>query len=139
MSATETETPDPVVETPTTRLVLIRHGESNVTVRRVIGGFRTCDGLSPLGVDQARRLAARLGETREIVADVVIASNFARARETAEALMEALGQSGLEIDAAFGEHDPGPDLDGMSFQAYVERFGTPELERGPPHRRVPGR
>lgn len=132
MSATETETPDPVADAPTTRLILIRHGESNVTVRRVIGGFRTCDGLSPLGVDQARRLAARLGETREIDADVVIASNFARARETAEALTEALGQSGLEIDAAFGEHDPGPDLDGMSFQAYVERFGTPNWS-GDPH------
>lgn len=142
MSANETESPEPfsappiptppIPTPPATRLVVIRHGESKVTVRRVIGGFRTCDGLSPLGVDQARRLAARLGETREISADVVIASNFARARETADVLLEALGTTTLEIDAAFGEHDPGPDLDGMSFQAYVERFGTPNWS-GDPH------
>ena len=50
MAAKPTETSEP---TPT-RLVLVRHGESKVTVRRVIGGYRTCDGLSPLGFEQAR-------------------------------------------------------------------------------------
>lgn len=115
-----------------TRLVLIRHGESNVTVRRVIGGFRTCDGLSPLGAEQALRLAGRLHETSEIVADVVISSNFARAQQTAEALLPALGLSSFEVDPGFGEHDPGPDLDGTSFVDYVERFGTPDWS-GDPH------
>lgn len=122
----------PVGEDAATRLVLIRHGESNVTVRRVIGGFRTCDGLSPLGAEQALRLAGRLVETSEIVADVVIASNFARAQQTAETLLPALGLSSIEVDAAFGEHDPGPDLDGMRFVDYVERFGTPDWS-GDPH------
>jgi probable phosphoglycerate mutase len=55
-----------------TRLLLIRHGESNVTVRRVIGGHRTCDGLSPLGVLQSERLAARWAESDEVGADVLI-------------------------------------------------------------------
>ena len=89
------ESPDSTaVVPPATRLIVIRHGESKVTVRRVIGGFRTCDGLSPLGVEQAQRLATRLGETREIAADVVISSNFARARETAEAIVDALAAPG---------------------------------------------
>lgn len=128
MSAERTETSDP----SPTRLILIRHGESNVTVRRVIGGYRTCDGLSPLGVEQAERLARRLAATGEIAADVVIVSNFERARETAEALLPALGLAGLDVDAAFGEHDPGPDIDGLSFESYVERFGTPDWQ-GDPH------
>jgi probable phosphoglycerate mutase len=128
MSAGATETK----ETTPTRLVLVRHGESNVTVRRVIGGYRTCDGLSPLGVQQSARLAERLAATKEITADVVIASNFERARETADALLPALGGATLEIDPAFGEHDPGPDIDGLSFESYVERFGTPDWQ-GDPH------
>jgi 2,3-bisphosphoglycerate-dependent phosphoglycerate mutase len=115
-----------------TRVVLIRHGESNVTVRRVIGGHRTCDGLSPLGVLQTERLAARWAGSDEMVADVLISSHFPRARQTAEILRPALGLDAVEIDPAFGEHDPGPDIDGLSFDAYVERYGMPDWN-GDPH------
>jgi probable phosphoglycerate mutase len=115
-----------------TRLIVIRHGESNVTVRRVIGGFRTCDGLSMLGVEQAQRLARRLHESGEISADVVLASNFRRAIDTAEVILPSLGTVELQIEAAFGEHDPGPELDGMSFVDYVNRFGSPDWF-GDPH------
>ncbi|MEY3506757.1 MAG: hypothetical protein RI898_1511 [Actinomycetota bacterium] len=31
----------------------------------------------------------------------------------------------IGIDAGWGEHDPGPDLDGMPFDIYVSKFGTP--------------
>ena len=110
---------------PTT-LVLIRHGESNVTVDRVIGGHRTCSGLSDLGRRQAERLRDRLITTGELAPDVLIASNFRRAIETAEAIVPAFSGRLIEIDAGFGEHDPGPDIDGMTFDAYVERFGTPD-------------
>jgi probable phosphoglycerate mutase len=109
-----------------TTVVLIRHGESNVTVNRVIGGHRTCSGLSDLGRRQAERLRERLTSTGELPADVLIASNFPRAIETAEAIAPAFSCQGIEIDAGFGEHDPGPDIDGMTFDAYVERFGTPD-------------
>ena len=119
-------------DTPPTNLVFIRHGESNVTVKRIIGGYRTCDGLSPLGVAQAERLAERLSRTGEIVADTLLASNFERAIETAQILAPSLGALDVEVDATFGEHDPGPDIDGMTFMAYVERFGTPDWD-GDPH------
>lgn len=109
-----------------TTLVLVRHGESNVTVNRVIGGYRTCSGLSDLGRQQANRLRERLVSTGELSPDVLIASNFARAIETAEAIAPALSDLPVEIDAGFGEHDPGPDIDGMTFAAYVERFGSPD-------------
>ncbi|MGB0111599.1 MAG: histidine phosphatase family protein [Ilumatobacteraceae bacterium] len=117
---------------PSTNLVLVRHGESNVTVNRVIGGHRTCSGLSPLGRTQAQRLAERLERTGELTADALIASNFPRAMETADLVAPAFGGLSVEIDAAFGEHDPGPEIDGMTFVAYVERFGTPDWS-GDPH------
>jgi len=113
-------------DTTTTRLVLIRHGESNVTVNRVIGGHRSCSGLSDLGRQQADRLRERLATTGELSADVLIASNYPRAIETAEAIAPAFAGLSMVIDEGFGEHDPGPEIDGMTFDAYVERFGTPD-------------
>lgn len=114
-----------------TRLVLIRHGESNATVERRIAGHRTCSGLSPLGLQQAERLRERLRETGELSADRLIASTYARARETAAIVAPAFGLD-IEVDERFGEHDPGPEMDGWSFQAYVDRFGMPDW-KGDPH------
>ena len=123
-------------EDRSTRLVLVRHGESNVTVNRVIGGFRSCSGLSDLGRRQAERLAQRWAQTSEIAADVLVSSDFPRAIETAEfvraGLGEVLARQPFERVAGFGEHDPGPEIDGMSFASYVERFGTPDWS-GDPH------
>jgi 2,3-bisphosphoglycerate-dependent phosphoglycerate mutase len=119
-------------DTPPTTLVLIRHGESNVTVNRVIGGHRTCSGLSELGRSQAERLRDRLARSGELAATALFASNFQRAVETAEVIAPALGGVAIEIDAGFGEHDPGPDIDGMTFAGYIERFGTPDWA-GDPH------
>jgi probable phosphoglycerate mutase len=112
-------------DAPTT-LVLVRHGESNVTVNRVIGGYRSCSGLSELGRRQADRLRERLATTQELTADVLISSNFRRALETAEAIAPAIGHPAIEVDPGFGEHDPGPEIDGMTFEFYVERFGMPD-------------
>jgi probable phosphoglycerate mutase len=109
-----------------TRLVLIRHGESNVTVNRIIGGHRSCSGLSELGRQQAERLQRRFATTNELRPDALIASTFARAIETAEVIAGAFEGVTMSIDAGFGEHDPGPDIDGMSFEGYVERFGMPD-------------
>ncbi|NNE11208.1 MAG: histidine phosphatase family protein [Ilumatobacter sp.] len=109
-----------------TRLVLIRHGESDVTVRRVIGGPRTCSGLSDLGRRQARQLADRLAETGELAdATVLYSSEYPRAVETAELIAPALDLP-VERDRRLGEHDPGPDCDGMSFEAFVDRYGMPD-------------
>ena len=104
-----------------TRLILIRHGESNVTVQRVIGGFRTCTGLSELGRQQSQRLHDRLVATGDFAADVLISSNFARARETAEIVAPAFGNPPIEIWPGYGEHDPGPECDGVSFEEFSQR------------------
>jgi 2,3-bisphosphoglycerate-dependent phosphoglycerate mutase len=118
-----------------TRLVLVRHGESQVTLRRIIGGQRSCTGLSDLGRRQVAALRDRLSRTGEIRADVLYASAYPRAIETAEIIAPALGVNGdgldVKVEPGFGEHDPGPDCDGLPFDEYVERFGRPDWESDP--------
>jgi probable phosphoglycerate mutase len=112
-----------------TRIVLVRHGESVVTVNRVLGGHRTCRGLSELGRTQAERLRDRLADG-ELEATALISSAYPRAIETAEIIAPALGCE-LEIVESFGEHDPGPECDGLTFQEFVDRHGTPDWEADP--------
>lgn len=119
-----------------TRFVLIRHGESNVTVRRVIGGPRTCNGLSELGVTQAERLRDRLAE-EQMHADVLYSSAYPRARETAQIIAPSVGLD-IEIHPGFGEHDPGPECDGLGFDEFVERHGMPDWESDPYAATFPG-
>ncbi len=102
--------------------MLVRHGESNVTVNRIIGGPRTCNGLSDLGRQQAARLCARWTEHPDFTADALIASQYPRAFETMQIIAPALGGLPIERDDGFGEHDPGPDCDGLSYGAFTERF-----------------
>jgi probable phosphoglycerate mutase len=112
-------------------MVLVRHGESVVTVDRVVGGPETCSGLSPLGVRQAEALRDRLAHTGELVdCEVLVASTMPRARETAEILAPAL--HGLPVQEApdLIEHHPG-EADGLSWDDFVDRYGVPDMERDP--------
>lgn len=123
--------------TPTT-VVLVRHGESIVTVRRVIGGPLSCEGLSDLGRRQAERLRERLVETGELShATALYSSEYQRAIETAEILAPALDLP-IERDARFGEHDPGPECDGLTFQEFVDRYGMPDWDGDPYGETFPG-
>jgi probable phosphoglycerate mutase len=119
------------------RLLLVRHGESMATVERRIGGPRTCAGLSPLGWRQAEALGARLASGCEPTIDVLVASTYRRAVETAAVVAAALG---LEVaqDVDLGEHDPGPVCDGLRFDEYVERFGSGDWEGDPYAAGFPG-
>ncbi|GAQ51049.1 histidine phosphatase family protein [Streptomyces acidiscabies] len=71
-----------------TELLLVRHAEAWCNVEDIVGGPLGCRGLTPLGHDQAKHLAARLREER---IDVLCSSPRRRAVETAEAL-------GLPVD-----------------------------------------
>lgn len=104
-----------------TRLVLIRHGESQVTVDSIIGGPKTCTGLSPKGRLQAEALRDRLARTGEVRADVLLASTMPRAVQTAAIIAPALG--GLEIEQVedLEERRPG-ECDGMTWDAYREAY-----------------
>ena len=49
-----------------TRIVLVRHGEAECNLNRVIGGVKGCTGLTALGRHQVAALADRLYESGEL-------------------------------------------------------------------------
>ncbi len=114
-----------------TRLVLVRHGESQVTVDRIVGGPRSCKGLSSFGRTQAERLHDRWSSSPEFVPDVVYSSAYPRARETAEIVAPALASREILIEPDLGEHDPGPDCDGLTYIEFEQKFGNPDWENDP--------
>ncbi len=113
-----------------TKLILIRHGESEVTVRQILGGQKSCTGLSDLGRLQAAALRDRWLAGPGPAVDVLYSSTLPRAVETAEIVNEALG--GLEITqyADLEEHRPG-DADGVAFAELEDRFGPLDLRTRP--------
>lgn len=111
-----------------TRLVLVRHGESRATVERFLGGPRTCTGLTDFGRLQAAALRDRLMTGHDVSATALYASNFPRAIETATIVAPAIGSLSITIDSGWGEHDPGPDCDGLPYEEFVERFGMPKWD-----------
>lgn len=114
-----------------TRLIFVRHGESQVTVNRVVGGPRSCVGLSELGRRQATNLRERWLASPEFVPDLVISSAYPRAKETAEFVLPAFAGQPIEVIPEFGEHDPGPQCDGLPYAEFDERFGDPDWENDP--------
>jgi probable phosphoglycerate mutase len=121
-----------------TRIVLVRHGESIVTVKRILGGPRSCVGLSDLGRQQAGRLRDRLADAREFEVDVLMSSGYPRALQTAEIIAPALGGLDVDIDPGFGEHDPGPECDGLTYDEFVRRHGPPDWSADPHAEFFPG-
>lgn len=120
-----------------TRLLLVRHGESQVTVRRVVGGERTCTGLSPLGVRQAEALRDRLRREGPAHIDVLLASTLPRAYETAGIIGAALDVDEARRDPDLVEHRPG-DADGVPFADFASRFDAFDLRLHPDRPLAPG-
>ena len=118
-----------------TKIILVRHGESNVTVSQVVGGERSCTGLSELGVRQAERLRDRLAAER-LPVDVLISSPLPRALQTAEIIAPALGRP-IEIEPDLEEHRPG-DADGCPFVDFDHRFGLFDWRAEPDRPLAPG-
>ena len=106
-----------------TRLVLVRHGEARAAQDRVVAGERGCTGLSELGRLQAEMLRDRLSRTREVVADVLLASTLPRAVETAEIIAPALGSPEIVRDCDLCELHPG-ECDTLGWDEYAERYGV---------------
>jgi len=106
-------------ERPLTRLVLVRHGESQAQVDRIVGGPSGCKGLSELGVRQAGALRLRW-ERVGFRADALYSSTLPRAIETAEILAPVLGLTG-KPDDDLCEWRPG-ECDGISWDDYVATY-----------------
>ena len=88
-----------------TRVILVRHGESNVTVQRILGGEKSCTGLSDLGQKQASALHDRLDKEKAKV-DHLYASTMPRAMETAEIIQPSLRLDQLHLDPELVEQGP---------------------------------
>ncbi len=80
-------------EVSTTRVVLVRHGESHWNVQRRLQGH-SGSGLSPAGHDQARAVADWLAAT--LGSAPVVSSDLQRARETAGHVASALASDVVE-------------------------------------------
>ncbi len=61
---------------------------------------------------------------------MLYSSGYPRAIETAEIIAPVLGRE-VTFDTGFGEHDPGPVCDGMSFVEFVDKYGAPDWEHDP--------
>jgi broad specificity phosphatase PhoE/GNAT superfamily N-acetyltransferase len=125
------------------RLVLLRHGESVSSVERTIGGPLSCTGLSELGHRQAAALAARLADDDTLTDAILVSSMYPRAVQTAQAVADAWSSRrgasvSFERIGDLGEQFPGETCDGMTFEEYVERFGSASWAANPYAAGFPG-
>jgi len=111
--ADPTTDPTDLADTSPTRLILIRHGESQVTVGQIVGGPKACTGLSDLGRQQAQRLRDRFAAGHEPAIDDLWSSTMPRAVETAQIINETLVLEHHQ-EKELEEWRPG-DADGMTW------------------------
>jgi len=120
-----------------TRVILVRHGESNAQAAGLVSGHATCTGLSRRGAEQAGALARRLSRTGEFDgADVVHTSLLLRAQETADVIAEAVGSPRIHQSCDWCEIHPGA-AEGLTWDEMRIRFppiGDPD---DPRNRRLP--
>jgi broad specificity phosphatase PhoE len=111
------------------RFYLVRHGEATHNVERVFS--RELPQLTPTGVGQVRHLKERLG--KDVLFDMVISSDYVRAIQTAEILIEG---SGLEIRKTqlLRERLAPQEVQGLNFDSSAVEaiFAEMELHRDDP-------
>lgn len=105
-----------------TRFVLLRHGQTAMSVDRRYSG-RGDVALNELGIEQAAAAAKRLAAAGELTSGArpvpVLSSPLARARSTAQAVSEACGST-VETRDGLVETDFG-QWEGLSFTEAAER------------------
>lgn len=105
----------PPAESGAARLILIRHGSTQMTAERRYSGRRDVD-LNPEGQAQAQAVAERMGRMlipSPATAPILVSSPLKRCRQTAEAIAARIGVS-VAIDDAFVECDFGV-WEGLTF------------------------
>ena len=113
-----------------TRLVLIRHGESEAQAGQFLGGHDGCRGLSDTGRQQVAALRKRVERTGELAgAAALYSSVLPRAIETAEILRSALSDLEVVQDCDLCEGHPG-EADGMTWEEWRERYAEEVIGRG---------
>lgn len=105
------------------RIVLIRHGESASNAGGWLSGQDTCGGLTDLGVAQAEALRDRLAADPSIRPDRILVSTMRRAVHTAEVIAEPTGLP-VEQFADLMERTSG-EAEGMTIAEYTDAYGKP--------------
>jgi probable phosphoglycerate mutase len=125
------------------RIVLIRHGEAECNLNRIVGGAKGCSGLTDLGRRQVAALADRLYESGELrEATALFSSVLPRAIETAERLRPVVGPGPTALGPVRQRCDlcelhPGA-ADGMAWEDVVATYGVPDWDRDPALPIAPG-
>jgi broad specificity phosphatase PhoE len=119
------------------RLILVRHGDAHAGFHGMIGGHRGCAGLTPLGRRQAEALRDHLAATGRVRADALLASELARAIETAAIIAPALGLLSFRQECDLCELHPG-ESDGLTWTEYAARYGSFSMEAEPERVFAPG-
>ena len=112
-----------------TRLILVRHGESHHMLDGIVGGPRSCRGLTDRGRTQAatvaRRLAADAAALGDAVGEVAVySSTLPRAIETAAPIADAFDVVATADCGLCTWHYP-PHLDGIPKAELDTRYGIP--------------
>jgi probable phosphoglycerate mutase len=118
-----------------TRLLLVRHGESVAQAEGIIGGPKGCRGLTDDGRAQVQLLRDRWRRTG-VRADVLVTSTLPRALETAEILAEVLDLP-IEEHAGLCEIAPGA-CDGMPWSEFDHIFRGVDYRFDPRTPMAPG-
>jgi probable phosphoglycerate mutase len=96
-------------------LLLARHGQSLFNVDKVVNGDPGLDrGLSPLGIDEARRLH---GQIAGVSIDLCVVSEFPRAQETARLALVGRDDIPFEVDRDLNDIRIG-ELEGRTLDDY---------------------
>jgi len=96
-------------------LLLARHGQSLFNVDHVVNGDPRLDrGLSPVGIEEARKLH---GQLAGVSIDLCVVSAFPRARQTARLALEGRGEIRFEIDPELNDIRIG-ELEGRTLEDY---------------------
>src|SRR5260370_33546279 len=113
------------------RLILIRHGESEHAIRRVISGQVSCRGLTKGGFHQVGVLANRFRTTGEVSdCHALLSSPVLRAQQSAEVLASMALLGPIEQESDLCELLPGA-ADGLSWQAYRSSYTAFNLLTSP--------
>jgi broad specificity phosphatase PhoE len=96
-------------------LLLARHGQSLFNVDHLVNGDPWLDrGLSPVGIEEARKLH---GQLAAVSIDLCVVSAFPRAQQTARLALEGRDEIPFEIDPELNDIRIG-ELEGRTLEDY---------------------
>ena len=114
------------------RFLLVRHGESKVMVEGVVGGPKTCSGLSDRGRDQAERLGSRFAAGSENSIEIAYISPLPRALETTEIVLSSASLNlEINIHPSLEEFKLG-EADGLTWEEVRDRYDLGNFEQRDP-------